>query len=277
MFNKNISNIYIYLRVSTKNQESDSNGLENQKKICEQYIKDHFGKINSFNIEYYTDIASSYNKPDALKKLNKLLKNILSESIIIVGDVSRLGRNCFQVFTMLRKIKKSNCKIIAVSDGLIYNNSNKLMDKKFYNKIIEAEQSSDLKSIKSSERIQFIKKHNGYLGKAFYGTKILKINNIPRLHKNNEEIKNINLMKSQYKILKEFDMVADYMNLNNKLNRKGKIWNEKTIRQVLTKFYPNILSNPNTNVINKQIINLPDISGISEDNVTLSNLNNMTL
>ena len=39
-FNKN-SNIYIYLRVSTKNQFTNSYGVENQKKLCEQYIKEN--------------------------------------------------------------------------------------------------------------------------------------------------------------------------------------------------------------------------------------------
>jgi len=258
MLNKYNSGIYIYLRVSTKSQQTESNGLDNQKSICEQYIKENYGPISNLNIEYYNDVASSYNNPNALTNLNKLIRKINSNSIIIVGDVSRLGRNCFQVFTLLRKIKKLNSIIVAVNDELIYNNSNRLIDKKFYNKIIEAEHSSDLKSIKSKERAQYIKKNNGYLGKAFYGTQIVKINNIPKLYKNQNEISNINLMKSQYQILKNFDMVATYLNNKKKYNRNNIKWSGLSIKNILKKHYPNILSNIDTN--NNSIMNsIPDL------------------
>jgi len=276
MFNEYNSGVYVYLRVSTKSQEKDTYGLENQKKVCELYIKENLGPLKNFNIQYYIDIASSYNDPNALKKLNKLMRNINNKSILLVGDVSRLGRNCFQVFTLLRKIKKSNSIIIAINDNLIFNNSNRLMDKKFYNKIIEAEYSSDLKSIKSKERACFIKKNNGYLGKAFYGTQIIKTNNIPKLFKNSKEIDNVLLMKSQYKTLKDFDMVADYMNLNNKLNKNNVNWTGNTIKSILKKFYPNLLVNPNTNTINKQIIDLPD-SPNNSDNIDIISFNNIII
>jgi hypothetical protein len=66
------------------------------------------------------DIASSYNDINALKNLNKLMKKIQENSVIIVSDISRLGRNCFQVFNMLKKVKTGESIKIIEEDKKIW-------------------------------------------------------------------------------------------------------------------------------------------------------------
>lgn len=260
-FNINPSNIYIYLRVSTKSQANLSNGLDNQIKLCEDYVKNILNKsVKSINlIEHYVDIGSSYNYKNTLKQLNKLLKNINSNDLILVGDTSRLGRNTFQVFQLLKKIRETNSHIIAVSDNLCYNN-NRLMDKKFYHKIIDAEESSDLKSLKILNRIEHLKQNGGWLGRAPYGYKILKINNIPKLYKNKIELNIVKKMEIQFKLTTDFVQVANYLNSHKLLNRKNISWNNIAIKNILKKHYPslflNLKSNSNSNFTN--LSNIPD-------------------
>ena len=229
-FNIKFKKTYVYYRVSNKRQANDldnqqtnnydnqPNGLDNQTDLCDEYALKIL-KTSESNIDYYCDIASSYNNPNALKELNKLAKNLEPNSVILIYSVSRLGRNTFQVFKLLRTIKKLNSCIIAVNDNLCYNNNNRMMDKKFYHKIIDAELSSDYKSERSKNHIINLKKNGGFIGRPPYGYKIYKKNNIPALIENKDEFSIINLIKDQFKILQNYTLVADYLNTNNILKR----------------------------------------------------------
>ncbi len=137
-FSINPTNVYVYLRVSTRAQTHKSNGLEDQRKICQDYLKENFPKSTIF--KYYTDIGSSYNEKNVLTNLNKLIKEVSLEknSLILVRDISRLGRNTFQVFSLLRKVTKSNSHIIGIEENLCWNYS-RLMDRKFSHAIIDSD------------------------------------------------------------------------------------------------------------------------------------------
>lgn len=264
-FNINPNNIYIYIRVSTNSQVNDSNGLDNQHEMCEDYINKNFK--NNSSVSILSDVGSSYQNKNKLTNLNKLIRKIESNSLIVVGDISRLGRNIYQVFSLLRKIRKTNSHIIGVQDNLCYNHS-RIMDKKFYYKIIEAELSSDKKSLISLNRINNIKKHNGYIGRASYGTQIIKKNNIPYIYKKPSEIKIIELMKSQFILNNNYNSVSEYLNNNNFLNRKNIQWTSNNIKNILNKYFPNLKNNINTTNL---ISTIPDYE---KDNEPLNKINN---
>jgi len=251
-FNINPSAIFVYLRVSTKTQTYKSNGLEEQNKLCQEYIKKYFPKINCDMIKFYTDIGSSYYDKNVLFNLNKIIKKISSQtnSLIVVRDISRLGRNTFQVFSLLRKIKKSNSYIIGVEENLCYNYS-RLMDKKFYHAIIDSEENSDLKSIKFINRIEKIKLMGGYIGRVPYGTQIIKKNNIPYIYKNSNEINTIHIIKKVF--LKYLNVVktTKYLKTSNIKYRNNIDWTEKQIINIVKKFFPNFKQNKNYDLIDK--------------------------
>ena len=252
VFNINPSTIYVYLRVSTKTQIYKSNGLDEQNKLCQEYIKKYFPKINNCEIKFYTDVGSSYYNKNVLFNLNKIIKKISSQtnSLILVRDISRLGRNTFQVFSLLRKIKKSNSYIIGVEENLCYNYS-RLMDKKFYHSIIDSEENSDLKSIKSINRIEKIKLMGGYIGRVPYGTQIIKKNDIPYIYKNLDEINTIRIIKKIF--LKYLNIVktTKHLNKSNIKYRNNIDWTEKQIINIVKKFFPNFAQNKNYDLIDK--------------------------
>ena len=220
--------LYCYYRVSTRKQEQQ-NGLENQTDACDLYAEQKFNTKEK-DINYYCDIGSSYNEKCKLKELDKMVNELQRGSTILVYDVSRLGRNTFQVFKMLRKVKKLDCKIISVSENLTFNET-RFMDKIFYGKIIDAEFESDIKSDKMKKRLQVMREKGKYLGRASYGYKIE--NN--RLVINREESEIIKLIINKYNELQRYYLVEEYLSKNQVLKR-GTEWTMCSIKYILQKY-----------------------------------------
>lgn len=239
------SNIYVYLRVSTQAQTYKSNGLNEQCKLCQDYIKSNYSK--NIPIEYYSDVGSSYNEKNTLVNLNKLIKEISKQknTLILVRDISRLGRNVFQVFSLLRKIKKANSHIIGLEENLCWNHS-RLMDKKFYHHIIDSEEHSDHKSIKSTNRIRQIKAFGGHVGKIPFGTKLIKKNNIPYIYKNSDEINLLKTIKNVFLKFSNVEKITEYLN-NNNLKNRTKNWTPNQIINIKKKYFPNLIFNLKSN------------------------------
>jgi DNA invertase Pin-like site-specific DNA recombinase len=213
-----------------------THGFDNQYKICSEYIKNNFKEQT---VDYYEEIGSSYNNKSNLPVLNKILRNFEPNSLLIVSDISRLGRNTFQVFTLLKKIKKLNSNIIGINENLCYNFT-RLMDRDFSYKIIDSEKDSDKKNLSSIKRINTIKSCGGFFGKAPYGTIKIKLNDIPYLYKNPSEYNTINLMKKIYKKEKSIQKVVNNLNQNKIFNRCDTLWTNYTVKNILKKNFSNI-------------------------------------
>ena len=221
--------IYIYHRVSTPKQASDSaNGLDIQTDICEEYSKNIF-KIPESCIDYYCDIGSSYNNKSKLYQLEQMMKTLISNSVILIHDVSRLGRNTFQVFSVLRRVKKLNCKIISVKDNNIFG-INRILDKHFYTKVVDAEFESDMKSIKTISRIQQMKNNNMHIGRIPFGYKLIN----KKLINNISEQNIIKTLVSKYRELKSYKLVAEHFN-KTKMLYKDRPWSSHTVSYLINR------------------------------------------
>jgi DNA invertase Pin-like site-specific DNA recombinase len=276
IFSINPTNVYVYLRVSTRGQTYKSNGLEDQCKICQDYFKKNFPK--SVIIRYYTDIGSSYNEKNTLTNLNKLIKEITFEknSLILVRDISRLGRNTFQVFNLLRKVMKSNSYIIGIEENLCWNHS-RLMDRKFSHAIIDSEEHSDLKSIKQSNRIKAIKSMGGHIGHVPFGTRVIKNNNIRYIYKNTKEINTLRIIKEEFLKSLNVEKTTKFLNDKNIKNR-GKNWTTRQISNILKKYFPNVIKNKNSDMVNDYFSKYKDYDEEDSDikNI-LDSIDNVTL
>lgn len=243
--------IYVYLRVSTRAQTYKSNGLEEQKEICLDYIKKNYSTLTS-SVEFYTDVGSSYNNKNTLSNLNKIIRkiSICSNALLLVRDISRLGRDTFQVFNLLRRIKKTNSHIVGIEENLCYNYS-RLMDRKFSHSIIDSEECSDVKSIKSRNRINQIKSYGGYIGRVPYGCIVIKKNNIPYIYKNPMEINVIKMIKIVYLKYLNVEKTVKYLNDKNIKYRNGEEWNETKISNHLKKYFPRLRINKKSNLVDE--------------------------
>ena len=99
--------IYGYIRVST-----DKQTLENQKFEILEFCEKKNIKINKWISE----------KISATKKLNerkfgRLMKKLKKGDVVIVSEISRLGRNLLQIMGILNECMEKEVMVITVKEG----------------------------------------------------------------------------------------------------------------------------------------------------------------
>lgn len=224
------SQFYIYYRVSTQAQAHDqANGLDRQTDGCEKFA-DSFFSAKEYSINYYCDIGSSYNGKNVLSQLNKMVRELVPYSVIMIWDPSRLGRDTIQVFSLLRQIKRKHCVIISVSNYLSWGLS-RADDKLFYHRIVDSETESDLKSSRAKAFALLCKKKNIHMGTIPYG---YKLSPNKRLVPNPKEQDTIKTLSAKFNELKSYTGVASFYNKTKMLYR-NKSWSGRTVRYLLTR------------------------------------------
>lgn len=106
--------IYGYLRVSTQQQT-----LENQKFEITEYLKNN--NING-TIKFIEEKKSgtiSYKD----RNLGSLIKKLKSDDVLIVSEISRLGRNMLMIMEILNHILGSKATLISIKEKLIFDNT----------------------------------------------------------------------------------------------------------------------------------------------------------
>lgn len=106
-------------------KELNTVGLEAQKTQCLYFAH----RILGFQTQpiVYSDVASSFNDYHALKNLKAMLDRIKNEEVpadVIIHDISRLGRNSYQVLeTVYPVIEITNSRIFSYLDSDINHNN----------------------------------------------------------------------------------------------------------------------------------------------------------
>ena len=104
-----------YIRISKK--EKEVNSIANQKDLIDYYIKD---KVDMKIYNYYVDngySGTNFDRPE----LKRMLKDISNKKvdIVIVKDLSRLGRNYIEVGELLDSILPLyDVKLISINDNI---------------------------------------------------------------------------------------------------------------------------------------------------------------
>ncbi|MBD5405431.1 recombinase family protein [bacterium] len=106
--------IYTYLRVSTDKQDYDNQRLG---------ILDFCNKKGwDIDKEIIDDGVSGVKEP-INRKLGKLLKEIKCGDILVVSEISRLGRKLFMLFRILENLLNEGVNVYSVKDGYSLDNS----------------------------------------------------------------------------------------------------------------------------------------------------------
>jgi putative DNA-invertase from lambdoid prophage Rac len=220
------NNVYMYNRVSTQKQAET--GLPKQYEECTIGLQ----KLRIIKFEEYVDIGSSYRNSNALYNLNRLLRKVEKNDLIVVARISRLGRNVLQVISALEKVRRKGALIYAAYESLFWN-KNKYENTKFQNIVIKAREKSDTLSMKARDTYNYITGNNGYYGKPSYGFSIGRDeNNIPILVPNDEEVRIINFIRDQYENNKStFFNIANTLNEKG-INKRGYVWNVSNVKRV---------------------------------------------
>lgn len=272
LVNKAVDYICVYTRVSTKKQSLDiKHGLSYQKDLCKSYIGKHYSSV--LNESYWEDIGSSYKNKLILREMGEMLRKLKVNSLILISEVSRLGRNYKMVEGLLRKIEKKDSYVVSVSENLVYGLSKK-KNKEFLKKSIDSEKESDILSMRVKNTQSYIRKNGGYVGRAPFGYKIVKnCKNIPVLKENPEDFVIIDLIVNLSNDNYNYEEISNIMNTKN-LFYKNKIWNKEKIKEILNKFYPeHMYLNIGENL--KSNINIIDNSDYMEDSENEQDVNFM--
>jgi len=99
--------IYGYIRVST-----DKQSVRNQRFEIETHCLRAGVKVGKW---FEETISAARNLED--RKLGRLLNQMKSGDLLIVSELSRLGRNLMQIMSILNMCMKSSIKVIAIKEN----------------------------------------------------------------------------------------------------------------------------------------------------------------
>ena len=105
-----MSKVYGYLRVSTDEQDSNS-----QKQGVDSFAAEHGWAID----EYIRDEGVSGGKDPSKRNLGPLLSKLKEGDRLIAAEISRLGRDLLMVMEILNHCLKTGCIVYTVKDNYI--------------------------------------------------------------------------------------------------------------------------------------------------------------
>ena len=104
-----------YIRVST-----DKQNLDSQKNIISRYCVDH-----KINIDQWFELEMSSKKSTQQRKIDELIDQLQENDLIIVSELSRLGRSIKDVLDIIENITTSKrSRLIVIKQHLDLNPDN---------------------------------------------------------------------------------------------------------------------------------------------------------
>ena len=100
--------VYGYIRVSTDKQTE-----ENQRHEISQYCS-----TNGLNVDEWKSLSISSRKSQEKRGLTALLRQFKPTDILIVTELSRLGRSTSEVIDLVNNILKMDVRVIMIKQGL---------------------------------------------------------------------------------------------------------------------------------------------------------------
>lgn len=261
----------LYIRISREEREEHRHSIQTQKKILDQFCYDNGLQI----YDYYIDEGVSgtiLERP----KFNKLLDDIKCKriNVVIVKDLSRLGRNHLGVGSLLEKEFIGKVRFISVSEHLdtAYGYDETIPIRNFVNEYYSRDLS---KKVKSGLKSKAFKTRISSIQGGFYGYKykdgthelivdenvkpiILMIYSMHLAGKKTkeivEEINKLDVPTPGYlRYLYYGDKSAYRDGVGNKY-----IWNSEMVRNILNKYeYTGNTIQYKTTVINKKVVQVP--------------------
>lgn len=259
----NINNGFVYARVSSPQQNNDSNGnlslssqLQNAKNFCT-----HF---NIPVVKSECDVGSAYKNPSKSQYgLNFLIKNMNKNDILVISDVSRFTRNFSHANDVMKKFTKKECYIYSLTDKIWFNNPYRPADNEiFQQKILDSQKESSNISHRVKRSIMFRKNRGDKIGKAPWGRKAVRDSNGRRVFVINEEEIKISKIAHNlvYNLNMTFQKAADELNKKYSYG-KNKSFTANSIKNTILK-----CKTFNLNDISKEIEDISkDIDDISKD------------
>jgi DNA invertase Pin-like site-specific DNA recombinase len=147
--------IVAYLRTSTDKQDLNHQKLE----LLE------FARKKSLSIDEFIEITISSRKTSKQRRIDELLSMLNDGDILLVTELSRLGRSTTEVITIVNSLAKRNIRVIVVKQNLDISkqNINSKVTLTLFSLFSELER--DLISLRTKEALASKKRQGQILGK----------------------------------------------------------------------------------------------------------------
>ena len=99
--------IYGYIRVSTDRQT-----VENQRFEIKRFCLE-----NNMEIDQWIEETISGTKSPEKRLLGSLLLSVKKDDLIILSELSRLGRNCFMIMSILNQLMNNGIRVWTIKDN----------------------------------------------------------------------------------------------------------------------------------------------------------------
>lgn len=147
---------YAYLRTSTDKQD-----LNNQKLEILEYARRHDLKVDEF-----IEIAISSRKTPKQRRIDELLTKLAAADILMVSELSRLGRSTAEVIGLVNELIHRQIRVIVIKQGLDTKQNHDLQSKVMVTLFsLFAELERDLISLRTKEALAAKKSQGVKLGK----------------------------------------------------------------------------------------------------------------
>ncbi len=148
--------VVAYLRISTGQQDLDSQKLE-----LHEYALRHDLRINEF-----VEVESSSRKSTQVRKIDELLEHLQEGDLLLVSELSRLGRSVGQVIQIVDMLIKKQVRFVAVKESIQINGKQDIQTKTMVTLFgLFAEIERDLISERTKQGLLLAKKKGKLLGR----------------------------------------------------------------------------------------------------------------
>ncbi len=147
--------ILAYLRTSTDKQDLNNQKLE----ILE------FARKRSLKVDEFVEIAISSRKTTKQRRIDEVLTKLVDSDVLILTELSRLGRSTAEVISIVNEILSRNIRLIVIKHNLDLSKSD--MNSKIVITLFSlfAELERDLVSLRTKEALAAKRSQGVILGK----------------------------------------------------------------------------------------------------------------
>jgi DNA invertase Pin-like site-specific DNA recombinase len=164
--------IVAYLRASTDKQDLNHQKLE----LLE------FARKKSLSIDEFVEITISSRKSSKQRRIDELLSMLNDGDILLVTELSRLGRSTTEVITIVNSLAKRNIRVIVLKQNLDISQQdiNSKVTLTLFSLFSELER--DLISLRTKEALASKKRQGQILGKPKGTIQKSKFGEPPRVY-----------------------------------------------------------------------------------------------
>ena len=147
--------VIAYLRISTAEQD-----LGNQKLELHEYAHK-----NNIKIDDFIEIQSSSRKSTKVRRIDELLLNLQAGDLLIVSEISRLGRSVGQIIQLVNTLIEHKVKLIAIKESIKIDGKQNIQTKTMITMFgLFAEIERDLISERTKQGLEAARKKGKLLG-----------------------------------------------------------------------------------------------------------------